>query len=120
MVREDRTTYWQRLVQAQAESGPSAAAFCKDHPTPKGFTSGVNGSRVNRRPVKEGAHSLSLYGPQRSRQGTFAFVSTRRFRLSWSVILIPAPFAMPLMRFVDKGHSGAESRHPYLSVPAFV
>ena len=31
MTREDRTTYWQKLIRAQAESGLSAAAFCKDH-----------------------------------------------------------------------------------------
>jgi transposase-like protein len=31
VTREDRTTYWKKLVQAQAESGLSAAAFCKDH-----------------------------------------------------------------------------------------
>ena len=31
MTKEDRTTYWQKLIQAQAESGFSAAAFCKDH-----------------------------------------------------------------------------------------
>ena len=31
MTKEDRTTYWQKLIQEQAESGLSAAAFCKDH-----------------------------------------------------------------------------------------
>jgi transposase-like protein len=31
MTKEERTTYWQKLIQAQAESGLSAAAFCKDH-----------------------------------------------------------------------------------------
>ena len=31
MTKEDRATYWQRVIQEQAESGLSAAAFCKDH-----------------------------------------------------------------------------------------
>ena len=31
MTKEDRATYWQKLVQEQAESGINAAAFCKDH-----------------------------------------------------------------------------------------
>ena len=31
MTKEDRTSYWQKLIQAQAESGLSAAAFCKDN-----------------------------------------------------------------------------------------
>jgi len=31
MSKEDRASYWQKLVQEQAESGVSAAAFCKDH-----------------------------------------------------------------------------------------
>lgn len=31
MTKEDRATYWQKLVQEQVESGVSAAAFCKNH-----------------------------------------------------------------------------------------
>jgi len=31
MTKEDGATYWQKLVQEQAESGVNAAAFCKDH-----------------------------------------------------------------------------------------
>ncbi|MEJ2726881.1 MAG: hypothetical protein P8175_20055 [Deltaproteobacteria bacterium] len=31
MTREERVTHWQRRVQEQAQSGMSAAAFCKDH-----------------------------------------------------------------------------------------
>ena len=30
MTKEDRATYWQKLVQEQAQSGVNAAAFCKD------------------------------------------------------------------------------------------
>jgi transposase-like protein len=31
MKKEDRATYWQKVVQEQVESGLSGAAFCKDH-----------------------------------------------------------------------------------------
>jgi transposase-like protein len=31
MTKEDRASYWQKLVQEQAESGDNGAAFCKDH-----------------------------------------------------------------------------------------
>jgi hypothetical protein len=31
MTKEERVTYWQGLVQEQAQSGINAAAFCKDH-----------------------------------------------------------------------------------------
>jgi hypothetical protein len=31
MTREERVTHWRRRVQEQAQSGMSAAAFCKDH-----------------------------------------------------------------------------------------
>jgi hypothetical protein len=31
MTREERVTHWQGLVQDQAQSGMSAAAFCKDN-----------------------------------------------------------------------------------------
>jgi hypothetical protein len=31
MTREERVTHWQRRAQEQAQSGMSAAAFCKDH-----------------------------------------------------------------------------------------
>jgi transposase-like protein len=31
MAEEDPITYWQKLIQAQAESGLSLAPFCQDH-----------------------------------------------------------------------------------------
>ncbi len=31
MSREERSTYWQGLIDKQAESGLSAAAFCREH-----------------------------------------------------------------------------------------
>ena len=31
MTREERSTYWQNLVDQQTESGLSGAAFCREH-----------------------------------------------------------------------------------------
>lgn len=31
MTKKERATYWRELVQNQAQSGISAAAFCKNH-----------------------------------------------------------------------------------------
>jgi len=31
MTREERSTYWQKLVAQQTEGGLSAAAFCREH-----------------------------------------------------------------------------------------
>ena len=31
MTREERSTYWQKLVDQQSDSGLSGAAFCREH-----------------------------------------------------------------------------------------